>query len=230
MVATKSSMLSDAQRLGSRRVELPNAQCMPCFVVPNVTSRRSLEGILIGLTKRPSILWVLVVGDSIFVEELAGTGVDSPPFSVGDRDPLNNDERVDIPGVVGVAIQIEDLKHLSSRFALKLMKVSVHMLPVRESTLQGKSNRLCGCEARCSVDNDNVKGRFISTVYINLMCSLEITLEASKELEHRNVIVVSIFIGIAWQLPAPRGSGLNGSSSSVASIYASLWYGTSLDQ
>ena len=36
MLADKSSVLSNAQRPGSGRVELPNAQFMPCPLGPNV--------------------------------------------------------------------------------------------------------------------------------------------------------------------------------------------------
>ena len=72
---------------------------------------------------------------------------------------------MDFFAVVDVAIPIDDLKHLGSRITLKLTKVLVHVLSVRKSTLQGESNRLYGYEARCSVDNDDVEIRVVSTVY-----------------------------------------------------------------
>ena len=70
---------------------------------------------------------------------------------------------MDFFAVVDVAIPIDDLEHLGSRITLKSTKVLV--LSVRKSTLQGESNRLYGYEARCSVDNDDVEIRVVSTVY-----------------------------------------------------------------
>ena len=54
---------------------------------------------------------------------------------------------------------------LQSRITLKSTKVLVHLLFARKSTLQGESNCLYGYEARCSVDNDDVEIRVVSTVY-----------------------------------------------------------------
>ena len=48
---------------------------------------------------------------------------------------------------------------------MKSTKVLVHVLSVRKSTLQSESNPLYGYEARCSVDNDDVEIRVVSTVY-----------------------------------------------------------------
>ena len=64
-----------------------------------------------------------------------------------------------------VAIPIDDLEHLGLRITLKSTKVLVHILSVGKSTLQGESNCLYGYQARCSVDNDDVEIRVVSTVY-----------------------------------------------------------------
>ena len=72
---------------------------------------------------------------------------------------------MDFFAVVDVAMPIDDLEHLGSRITLKSTKVLVHVLSVRKSTLQGELNRLYGYEARCSVDNDDVENRVVSTVY-----------------------------------------------------------------
>ena len=88
---------------------------------------------------------------------------------MGDREPSSDDDHVEFFAVVDVAIPIDDLEHLGSRITLKSTKVLVHVLYVRKSTLQGESNRLYGYEARCSVDNDDVKIRVVSTVYTLLM-------------------------------------------------------------
>ena len=81
----------------------------------------------------------------------------------------------------------------------------MHVLPFRQSTLQGTSNRLCGYKARCSVDYDNIKMPFISTVYIAPKCHFKVKLESSHELEHLNFIVLSILIGVAWPVPLFEG-------------------------
>ena len=111
-------MSSDAHRPVAGRVEFPNAPCIPCPFVPNVKWDRGFQGIFTRLTRRASILPVLVGIDSRVVEELAGPGVDSPPLSVGNRDRLNKDEVADIPGVAAVIISIENLKRFFSRIAL----------------------------------------------------------------------------------------------------------------
>ena len=72
---------------------------------------------------------------------------------------------MDFFAVVDVAIPIDDLEHLGSRITLKSTKVLVHVLSVRKSTLQGELNRLYGYEARCSINNDDVEIRVVSTVY-----------------------------------------------------------------
>ena len=124
----------------------------------------------------PSILLVVVITNSIVEEELSGPGVDSPPSSIGDREPSSDDDHVDFFAVVDVAIPIDDFEHLGSRITLKSTKVLVHILSVRKSTLQGESNCreeslqgeskcLYGYQARCSVDNDDVEIRVMSTVY-----------------------------------------------------------------
>ena len=110
-----------------------------------------------GLARCPSILLVVVITNSIVGEELSGPGVDSPPSSIGDREPSSDDDHLDFFAVVDVAIPIDDLEHLGSRITLKSTKVLVHVLSVRKSTLQRESNRLYGYEARCSVDNDDVR-------------------------------------------------------------------------
>ena len=79
--------------------------------------------------------------------------------------PSSDEDHVDFFAVVDVAIPIDDLEHLGSRITLKSTKVLVHVLSVGKRTLQGESNRLYGYEARCSVGNDNVEIRVVSTVY-----------------------------------------------------------------
>ena len=100
-----------------------------------------LKGVnTIGLARCPSILLVVVITNSIVEEELSGPGVDSPPSSIGDREPSSDDDHVDFFAVVDVAIPIDDLEHLGSRITLKSTKVLVHILSVGKSTLQGESN------------------------------------------------------------------------------------------
>ena len=100
-----------------------------------------LKGVnTIGLARCPSIFLVVVITNSIFEEELSGPGVDSPPSSIGDREPSSDDDHVDFFAVVDMAIPINDLEHLGSRITLKSTKVLVHILCVRKSTLQGESN------------------------------------------------------------------------------------------
>ena len=111
------------------------------------------------------ILLVVVITNSIVEEELSSLGVDSPPSSIGDREPSSDDDHVDFSAVVDVAIPIDDLEHLGSRITLKSTKVLVHVLSVGKSTLQGELSRLYGYEARCSVGNDDVEIRVVSTVY-----------------------------------------------------------------
>ena len=96
---------------------------------------------------------------------MSGLGVDSPPSSIGDREPSSDDDHVDFSAVVDVAIPIDDLEHLDSRITLKSTKVLVHVLSVGKSTLQGELNRLYGYEARCSVGNDDAEIRAMLTVY-----------------------------------------------------------------
>ena len=67
--------------------------------------------------------------------------------------------------VVDVAIPIDDLVHLGSRITLKSTKVLVHILSFGKSSLQGESNCLDRYQARCSVDNDDIEIRVVSTVY-----------------------------------------------------------------
>ena len=113
------------------------------------------------MARCPSILLVVVITNNIVEEELSGLGVDSPPSSIGDREPSSDDDHVDFFAVVDVAIPIDDLEHLGSG----ITKVLVHVLSIGKSTLQGESNRLYGYEARCSVDNDDVEIRVVSTMY-----------------------------------------------------------------
>ena len=95
-----------------------------------------LKGVnTIGLARCPSILLVVVITNSIVEEELSGLGVDSPPSSIGDREPSRDDDHVDFSAVVDVAIPIDDLEHLGSRITLKSTKVLVHVLSVGKSTL-----------------------------------------------------------------------------------------------
>ena len=104
-----------------------------------------LKGVnTIGLARCPSKLLVVVITNSIVEEELSGPGVDSPPSSIGDREPSSDDNHVEFFAVVDVAIPIDDLEHLGSRITLKSTKVLVHVLSVGKSTLQGESNRLYG--------------------------------------------------------------------------------------
>ena len=117
------------------------------------------------MARCPSILLVVVITNSIVEEELSGPGVDSPPLSIGDREPSSDDDHIDFSAVVDVAIPIDDLEHLGSRITLKSTKALVHVLFVGKSTLPGESNRLYGYKARCSVNNDDVEIRVVSTVY-----------------------------------------------------------------
>ena len=78
---------------------------------------------------------------------------------------MSDNDHVDVPGVVDVITPIDNLEHLGSRITLKLTEVLRHIFSFGESTLQGRKDRLCGYEARCSVDNDNVEIRFMSTMY-----------------------------------------------------------------
>ena len=117
------------------------------------------------MARCPSILLFVVITNSIVEEKLSGHGVDSPPLSIGDREPSSNDDHVDFFAVVGVAIPIHDLKHLGSRITLKSTKVLVHVQSVHKSTLRGESGRLYRYYARCGVDNDNVEIRVVSAVY-----------------------------------------------------------------
>ena len=120
MLPGKSSMLSESQCLGPCSIEFPNARRVPRFVVPDVIARRRLKGVdIIGLARRPSILLVVVITNGIVEEELSGPGVDSPPSSIGDREPSSDDDHVEFSGVVDVAIPIDDLEHLGSRITLK---------------------------------------------------------------------------------------------------------------
>ena len=128
------------------------------------------------MARCPSILLVVVITNSIVEEELSGPGVDLPPSSIGNREPSSDDDHVDFFAVVDVAIPIDNLEHLGLRITLKSTKVLVHILSVGralckanqtvgKSTLQGESNCLYGYQARCSVDNDDVEIRVVSTVY-----------------------------------------------------------------
>ena len=90
------------------------------------------------------ILLVVVITKSIVEEELSGPGVDSPPSSIGDREPSSDDDHVELFAVVDVAIPIDDLEHLGLRITLKSTKVLVHVLSVGKSTVQGESNHLYG--------------------------------------------------------------------------------------
>ena len=137
---------------------------------PRIPVTCLLEGRLkgvntIGLARCPSTLLVVVITNNIVEEELSGLGVDSPPSSIGDREPSSDDDNVDFSAVVDVAIPIDDLEHLGSRITLKSTKVLVHVLSVGKSTLQGELNRLYGYEARCSVGNDDVEIRVVLIVY-----------------------------------------------------------------
>ena len=71
----------------------------------------------------------------LFTRGKPGPGVDSPPSTIGDREPSSDDDHVDFSAVVDVAIPIDDLVHLGSRITLKSTKVLVHVLSVGKSTL-----------------------------------------------------------------------------------------------
>ena len=117
------------------------------------------------MARCPSILLVVVITNSIVEEELSGLGVDSPPSSIGDREPSSDDDHVDFSAVVDVAIPIDDLEHLGLRITLKSTKVLVHVLSVVKSNLHGELNRLYGYEASGSVGNDDVEIRAVLIVY-----------------------------------------------------------------
>ena len=106
-----------------------------------------------------------------------------------------------------MALAIKDVEHGSSGIALKSIKVLVHILPVGEITLHAESNGPYSYETGCSVDNDNVKIRSILTVYIARMCPFAVELGSSEELEHRNVMVVLVFVRIAWHVPVLVAGG-----------------------
>ena len=55
------------------------------------------------------------------------------------------------------AVSIDNLDTFCPSIGLKSTQIWMHVLPIGESTLQGKSNRLCSFQACCRVDNDSVK-------------------------------------------------------------------------
>ena len=104
---------------------------------------------------------------------------------------MQRNDHVDVAGVVDIAIPIDDLEHPCSSITLRSTKVFVHVLAVKKSTLQGELNHLCGYEARCIVDNDNVAVRFMWTVY-----TVSMGLVSSEVFQHLNVEIVLTFVGI----------------------------------
>ena len=69
----------------------------------------------------------------------------------------------------------------------------MHILSIRESVLQGESNRLCSHKARGRVDNDCLEN-LILAVDVASMGSFGVLVKQREVLEHRHVEVM--FIGV----------------------------------
>ena len=133
--------------------------------------------------------------DTIAVELLASPPVDSPPSSVSNQDPSGQDDSADIIRAGTEAVLINNPENFSSRIGLWSTKILMHVLPIGESTVQGKSNSLCSYKARWRSNNDSIKGN-IWAEYIASMCYFEVKIDWREELQHRHMVVVSIHVGI----------------------------------
>ena len=69
----------------------------------------------------------------------------------------------------------------------------MHVLPIRERSRQGESNRVCSYKAQGHVNNDSVKNKFW-TAYFASISGFEVGLDRCEELEHLHVVVVSIHV------------------------------------
>ena len=175
-------MLPCTQCLRSGSVEVPETRLLRYGMVPKVLLTSDLEGLCIVWTSLPSILLEGTETGGIVAEKLAGPPGDSPPWGVSNREPLNNDYRADIIGAGTQAVLIKNLATLCSRISLKSIEISMHVLSIGESTLQGETNRLCSHKARRRVDNDSVKEMF-PPVKRPSMSALEVSLHRREELE-----------------------------------------------
>ena len=120
------------------------------------------------------------------------------------RHGIITDDCIDIIGAGTETVLIKYLQNFCSRIGLKPTEIVMHMLRIRDSTLQGKSNGLCIHWARCRVDNDSVNNN-ISTAYVASICFFEVKLDRREEFENRQVVVVSIHVGIFWYEPVLEG-------------------------
>ena len=94
---------------------------------------------------------------------------------VGDREPPSNDDRADIVVTRAEGVSINDLESVCSRIGLKSTEMLMHLLPVGESIMQGKSNRLCCHKAEGRVDHVSVEDMVAS--YIPSMGRFEVGLD-----------------------------------------------------
>ena len=117
---------------------------------------------------------------------------------------MGNDDRGCIIGAGTKAALIEKLESFRSRIGLELTETLMHVLPIRESTLQGESNHRCSYKARRRVDNDSVKNKFW-TAYITLMSCFKVSLDGHEELDNRHFVLVWMHVGIFLQEPVFEG-------------------------
>ena len=167
-------------------------------------------------TNSPFVLLTGTRTCGIAVAKLARSHVDSPPCGVSNRAPLNNGDRADVAVMRAEGVSINNFESFCSTIGLKSTETLMHVLPVGESTLQGKLNRLCRHKAPGCVDNDSVEG-MISAVYILSKGRLEVCLRRRKQLEHGHIEVMLINVPSRQQEPAE----LLDSSSSPLSTYTS---------
>ena len=148
----------------------------------------------------PTVLLTRARTGGIAVVILTSSRVNSPPWGVGDREPPGNDDHAEVVVTRIEGLSINDLESVHSRIGLEATEMSMHVLPVGGSILQGNLNRLRSHKGRGHVHNHSVAD-LVSTVYIPSMGSLEVGVNRREELGHRHIQVMLISVRICQQEP-----------------------------
>ena len=157
MLTGKGSKLSQSQclRLGCK--DIPKVRLPPDGRVPQIRSMGGLEGLRVMSTSGPLIFLSRTSSSGIAVVKLTSSRVNSPPRGVGHLKPPSHDDYADVVDSRTKGVSVNDLESVRSRVGMGSTKVLMHILCIGESTLQGKSNRLCSHKARGRVDHDSVE-------------------------------------------------------------------------
>ena len=147
MLTGKSSKLSRSQCLCLGRIEIPKVRGMTNVSVQQIHSIGCLEGEGVISKGGPSICLLRTSTSAHAVVELTSSHIDSPPRRVGNRNSANNDDDTDVVDSRADGISVNDLEAGGSRFCLESTEVLMHILTIRESALQSKSNRFCSHKA-----------------------------------------------------------------------------------